>query len=285
MFTFGTDPEIFVTNSRNHKLSAHGMLPGTKRNPHPLKSGGACQIDGTAVEFNTQPVETAEEFYDQVLKHMDEIKAMLDPKVQWDFVPIRKYSQAVWDKIPDNAKEIGCEPEHYVHKVFVNAPKDRCRGTGFHLHIGWTKGRDLEDKHHKWDCDTIATFVGRTLNEASVLWDSYGEERRFKTGYGVYHAHRRKPYGIELRTLSSRILKYPYLLKWLVDSVRDQLEDMREANDWEDIRTMYIPRPRKQWTRERLLQWYDSRPGTYPQLTKFPFEEHRENFLNEYMEA
>ncbi len=49
-FTIGADPEIFLRR-RGKAFSAHGVIPGTKKEPHNVEKG-AVQVDGMAVEFN-----------------------------------------------------------------------------------------------------------------------------------------------------------------------------------------------------------------------------------------
>lgn len=56
----GADPELFVSD--NGKLvSCHGLLPGTKAEPHRVERG-AVQVDGMAAEFNIDPAGDEETF-------------------------------------------------------------------------------------------------------------------------------------------------------------------------------------------------------------------------------
>ena len=57
----GCDPEFFVRDSTNTIISAYGMIPGTKQEPRSI-GNGAVQVDGVALEFNTKPAATPEEF-------------------------------------------------------------------------------------------------------------------------------------------------------------------------------------------------------------------------------
>ena len=49
----GCDPEVFVAKGGKF-ISAHGMIPGTKKAPHKVERG-AVQVDGMALEFNIDP--------------------------------------------------------------------------------------------------------------------------------------------------------------------------------------------------------------------------------------
>lgn len=59
-YTLGADPEIFV-GRQGQFFSAHDLIPGNKRRPHPVDKG-AVQVDGMALEFNIDPASSYEEF-------------------------------------------------------------------------------------------------------------------------------------------------------------------------------------------------------------------------------
>lgn len=54
-FTIGCDPEIFVKKN-GRPVSAFGLVQGTKESPQKTKFG-AVQVDGMALEINTNPVD------------------------------------------------------------------------------------------------------------------------------------------------------------------------------------------------------------------------------------
>jgi hypothetical protein len=55
-FKIGADPEFFLRDKATGKfVSAHGLIPGTKRQPMKVDKG-AVQVDGMALEFNIDPV-------------------------------------------------------------------------------------------------------------------------------------------------------------------------------------------------------------------------------------
>jgi hypothetical protein len=54
MFMIGCDPEIFVKKG-GKLIAATGLVPGDKKKPFRVM-GGAVQVDGLALEFNTDPV-------------------------------------------------------------------------------------------------------------------------------------------------------------------------------------------------------------------------------------
>ena len=76
--TIGADPEIFVTNKDGRFRSAHGLVPGTKTEPFRVNNG-AVQVDGMALEFNIDPVETEDDFVTNITSVMQQMQEMVEP--------------------------------------------------------------------------------------------------------------------------------------------------------------------------------------------------------------
>ena len=110
-FLIGADPELFIRNPNSGVLvSAHGKIPGTKHEPYPVKLG-AVQVDGMALEFNIDPAPNVQAFMTNIGAVMLELKNMA---VGYDFVlePAVEFPQDVFDSAPEEAKELGCEPDY-----------------------------------------------------------------------------------------------------------------------------------------------------------------------------
>lgn len=210
--TIGADPEFWLVHRETGEfVSAHNVVPGTKKKPYKLKKG-ALQADGTAVEFNINPAETAEEFEENILSVLSDIRSIVPHNLRFDFTPVREYPAAYWDRLPDMAKEIGCDPEMYLYEPLKVDIKEGVRGIGGHIHVGWTEGKSLDDPSHQWDCKEFVSQMVYNMAEMEGFFDQR-KDRPAKTGYGQRGSYRVKPYGVELRTWSSRWLLRPDLWK------------------------------------------------------------------------
>lgn len=204
----GADPEFFVRNRKTkHKISAHDLVPGTKQEPYKLPNGGSVQADGTAIEFNTVPAESAKEFADNVLSALNDVRKMVDNRFEFVFLPTVKYAPLYYSKIPDNAKELGCDPDYNAYTGAPNPrpipPIETLRTGAGHLHVGWTDGIEnpLNPGHMK-DCMLLVKTMGEYHYYESKFWAQPGEALRRRM-YGARGAFRPKPYGVEYRSLSN----------------------------------------------------------------------------------
>lgn len=217
----GADPEIFLARKgkvtgRLYARSAHDLVPGTKKDPHAV-SGGAVQADGTAAEFNINPVSafvnpsTFVQRINSVLGQIDSIVKKNDENVVLDLsTPTRMYPPKNWDSIPDSAKELGCEPDYNAYTGMENprpVPSkkyERFRTAGGHIHIGWANGLDVTNACHILDCMNFTRVLDMVLLPLSKLWDT-DETRRVL--YGKPGSFRPKSYGMEYRPLSNAWLR------------------------------------------------------------------------------
>lgn len=218
----GADPEFFLKDKRNRNISAHGIVPGTKREPHKLKDG-AIQLDGTAVEFNIAPAQTPEQFENNIRSVLGEVRKMVPDKYRFNFSPSVKYAKGYFDKIPANCKELGCDPDFDAYSY--GKPNERpdnettMRTGAGHLHIGWDASASLDptDRSHVLDCCLLSKNLDAIFSMIERNWDTDTQRRKM---YGKLGAFRPKAYGCEYRSLSNAWVRYPKLWPFLFDVCR-----------------------------------------------------------------
>lgn len=232
-FTFGADPEFFIQKN-GLPVSAHGLIPGDKKNPHKV-GWGAVQVDGMALEFNIDPAKGEAGFVRNLNAVMDTILKMVPDYEMYD-QPVADFGFKYIQDQPEEAKELGCEPDFNAYTMDIN-PRPNAdapfRTASGHIHIGWTKGVDPHDHGHFEACATLAKMLDVYLGIPSLLWDSDDRRREL---YGKAGSFRPKSYGMEYRTLSNRWLRpdKPYLSKFIfnnaVSAVRNCFDDPEYAD-------------------------------------------------------
>lgn len=212
----GADPELFMKHPDTGAfVSAHGRVPGTKHEPFKVPFG-AIQIDGTALEFNIDPANTADEFVQNIQSVKNTIAGYV-PGYNVVAAATAHYEKDYFDwEVPATAKELGCDPDYSGWTLDVNPrpePGDKpMRTAAGHIHIGWTDGMDVYDKDHFELCARVARQMDYYLGISSLVWDPDPERREL---YGKAGAFRPKSYGVEYRTLSNRWLASEPLIRWV----------------------------------------------------------------------
>lgn len=209
----GADPEFFLKDKKENFVSAHDKLPGNKNEPYKVKSG-AVQVDGLACEFNINPARSSEEFVDNIHTVLGELRKMIPPEFSFNFAPYVVIKKDYFDSLPEEARELGCNPDMNVYlKGFNPTPKNRAARTGSgHIHIGWTDGADIKNKEHLEDCEFMIGALDRVYESNRRLFD---RDTRRQGMYGSIGSYRPKPYGVEYRTPSNAWLAYPNLWPWI----------------------------------------------------------------------
>lgn len=212
----GCDPEFFVFRNSEGIVSAHGMVPGTKAQPHAAGTG-AIQVDGLALEFNTKPAKTEEEFDKNVSEMLERLEAMLPKDHRLDrTTTTHTFSREYLSHLPDEAKELGCEADFSAYTGLENPAPDEhtaIRTTSGHVHLGWDSERNVADPSHFNSCMIIAQELDIMLGVPSVILDPEGAKRRVL--YGMAGAFRPKPYGVEYRVLSNFWVDNANYRKWV----------------------------------------------------------------------
>lgn len=206
----GCDPEVFVKQNGQFK-SAYGLISGDKKNPTPVNNG-AVQVDGMALEFNTNPASCEDEFLYNVTTVLDTLKLMV-PTYEVVACPVADFDMEYMKTQPKEALELGCDPD-FNGWVGIANPRpegDRpFRTASGHVHIGWTNNEDPRDVMEK--ARAVACQMDFFLGLGSLFYD--GDTRR-REMYGRAGAFRPKPYGAEYRTLSNMWLNSKDLIKWV----------------------------------------------------------------------
>lgn len=205
MITIGADPELFLKTINGKMVSAVGLIGGTKESPMPLDVAGcAVQEDNVSAEFNIPACSTFEDFK----KHIKYVKSYLDNKAQeMGLLLAEKVASHSFDNDQLQTWEsqvFGCEPDFNAWTGEDN-PRPNCtdfnlRSCGGHIHVG----TDL-------DPTLVVRAMDLHLGVPSLHIDPDNKRREL---YGKAGAHRRKPYGVEYRTLSNFWIWSDDLLEW-----------------------------------------------------------------------
>ena len=210
-FLFGCDPEMFVKDAEDNLVSAAGLLPGTKTEPHKVERG-TVQVDGMAAEIGIDPTDNFKDFNDSIVAVMRQLKALLPKGYGLVLEPAVRFSQSVMDAQPDTAKVLGCDPDYNAWTGEINPYPDTIdepllRTASGHVHVGWLEGDDLmpvTDELHNIHCRDLVKQLDWFLGAWSVKKDPDVLRRKL---YGKAGAFRPKPYGAEYRVLSNFWLK------------------------------------------------------------------------------
>lgn len=210
-FSFGCDPELFLVDKDGKPVSAHGLIPGTKAAPYKCPSG-AYQVDGIAAEFNTDPVDSADfnTFNANIVRVIKELYMAVKaakPDARFNISPVMEFDQDFADSLPEEAKELGCDPDYDAYTLIPNPRPDGdrlFRTASGHLHIGWGSDIPTDNEEHLQICADFVKMLDATVG---LLMTYIDRDPRRRELYGKAGAFRPKPYGVEYRTPSSVWLK------------------------------------------------------------------------------
>lgn len=259
----GADPEMFLWSKRSEVyVSAHDMLPGTKKEPFKVQSG-AVQVDGTAAEFNIDPASTPQEFYANIKSVMKSLQHMV-PDYTLRAVPFVKYNRSYFDRIvPEYAKALGCDPDYNAWEMAMNDPpgtSSSLRTASGHVHIGWTQDADPFSEEHFATCVGLTKQLDYYLGIMSLEWDPDPTRRAL---YGSAGAFRPKPYGVEYRVLSNAWLNRMSLIKKVFNLTKRGTEQFFNGNileeEFGDLARTII--------NENQLNWRETAEPVYEAIT------------------
>lgn len=214
-FLIGCDPEVFVTRDGVYQ-NAHGLIAGDKKYPQKVRNG-AVQVDGMALEFNTTPAATEDEFSFFVEDVYSQLRLMV-PEYTVVTTPVAMFTEEFLKSQPAASLELGCDPDYNAWDGFANERPDATRPmrtASGHIHIGWTNDVKEGDPEHEGMCRAAGKQMDFYLGLASIFYDPDTLRREM---YGKAGAIRMKPYGVEYRTLSNAWLKSNSLTRWVYRS-------------------------------------------------------------------
>lgn len=226
--TIGCDPELFVTNKEGKPRSAWNLIPGTKEKPFPV-TDGAVQVDGMALEFNIDPVETSDDFVKKINSVMGQMKEMV-PNHEFLIVPSVNFNGNHFRAQPDEAKELGCTPDYNAYTLGENPKPNNqttMRTASGHIHIGFCEEKDFLSPEHMIKCATLVKQLDMFLGVPSVLFDKDTKRRNM---YGAAGCFRPKPYGLEYRVLSNAWLLNENRMRFVFDNTVNAVNSLLEGN-------------------------------------------------------
>ena len=217
-FTIGADPEMFIINQKTGEVvSSIGIIPGEKGAPWTDPSwppGFGLEIDNILVEYNIPPARSKEQF----ISYIEFMKSYIDEYVKninSNYGVLCASSRLVPETELDNpiAQLFGCCPDFNCYTGSPNprpkGDKTNLRSAGFHVHYGY---EDPDIDHSVAMVKCFDVFLGLM----SLLFDT---DRKRRSLYGKAGCYRLTSYGVEYRTLSSKMAETTEMLSLVYDGV------------------------------------------------------------------
>lgn len=227
-FTIGCDPEFFVKNDKGVLVTAAGLIPGDKETPHPVP-GGAIQVDGMAVEFNTDPVASGDHisFHDNFTRVVAALKDKLPKGYSLVIEPSVEFDKEYYDTVvPADAKKLGCDPDYNAYTGEKNVPPSSdspLRGAAGHIHIGWGQGIPAMHPDHFTLCREFVKCLDFWVGVGLTIFETDTVRR---TMYGASGAFRPKSYGVEYRVPSNAWCQSKGRRQLMLHLVNSAINDM-----------------------------------------------------------
>lgn len=218
IFTVGADPEMFIVNKKTGEVvSSIGIIPGEKGAPWVDPSwleGFGIEIDNILVEYNIPPARSKDQFvsYIEFMKsYISDFVAKINP----DYTIQCASSRMVPESELNNpiAQLFGCCPDFNCYTGNPNprpkGDKTNLRSAGFHVHYGY-------DEPNIDQSVEMVKYFDVFLGLMSLLFDT---DRKRRSLYGKAGCYRLTSYGVEYRTLSSKMAETPEMVALIYDGV------------------------------------------------------------------
>jgi hypothetical protein len=242
-FKIGSDPEVFLVDSRDRYVSAIDIIEGSKDNPL-MTLNGFIQQDNILAEFNSRPASSLEEFinnHDLILQDLSEY--VQERGLTYKIIASIKCEDELLSD--ERALMGGCDPDMDAWTLRMNRTRDlsmtNLRVAGGHLHIS------VNTPEFSWeDGIDFVRALDLTLGIQSVVHDNTPESKQRKKLYGKAGSYRFKnaatgdPYtGVEYRTLSNYWLKSHELMSVIYKGVEFTINNLPDlvkfANEKSDV--------------------------------------------------
>lgn len=226
----GCDPELFLVNATGQFISSVGLIGGSKDFPMPIGEGCSVQEDNVAVEFNTPPCASADDFVKAIqynLTFLTEQAAKLG-------LTLRIQPSATFNDeqlASEAAQTFGCEPDFNAWMDGGQNPRPRAenknlRSAGGHIHVE----SDLDPLSLVKAMDL---FVGCPMIE----FDNDTDRRKL---YGKAGAFRKKSYGVEYRTASNAWIESEERIRWAWAQTDKAIQFVKDGNELSEEDGMLI---------------------------------------------
>lgn len=240
-FSFGSDPEFMLRDSKGNYRSAIGIIPGTKTEPVGLQNGHFALWDNVLAECCPHYGRTKAEVVSNFRDCFQQLADMVHPLV---LTPQASHEYPAAECEHPGAREFGCDPEYNAYEFeTVTAPTcaagNTFRSGGGHIHLGFSEDGKypLTDPMGRW---WTGRFMDWFVGLPSVLMDTDPTSQARRKLYGGAGNLRMKDYGIEYRTLSNFWLRSPDLVETVYDLCDFTLEFLtRDGHQdwWEEHQT------------------------------------------------
>jgi Phage phiEco32-like COOH.NH2 ligase-type 2 len=213
---FGSDIEVFLKDKNTGKiLDASPYIKGTKIKPKKFYEGYLLSLDNVCCEFGTPPVREDVDFLRQIGRAISYINNITPREISVEPIACAYLDKEQLRK--KSARTFGCiETINCWTCSENNVPnfeRTNLRTSGLHLHCGYDNPTEEKSLY-------LARALDLFLSVPSVLIEEKNERRKY---YGKSGEMRFKPYGLEIRTLSSSFINGNLPL-WVIEQANKAID-------------------------------------------------------------
>lgn len=264
--SLGSDPEFFLKDESDQFVSGHYITEGKKDSPEPLeREGFNLFTDNLAVEGNIPPARSYEEFEQNMLYLIDQIRTRAE---KYDLSIVHAGQARFNDEYCRSiqGQEFACSSALYAwqgtyYKSFDSvsihpnktpsfADTDM-RSAGFHIHIGYHVDERTYEDYMVYDIILVKLFDLFVTLPALKIQQS---EKFREENFGILSNFRSKPYGVECRSLSS-YFSHPIYYEWIWNQLMEMFDyaNSLSSDQLDELLNLHIfDVPRKEKVKKQL---------------------------------